>query len=91
MTAPRTLRLEGLLQSVFEAEGCVNAALLARRAAEDLELDERDELIYQLRATLTETQLAHRFQLTSRRVQQIVRARVEIHRSQKYRNDNFVF
>ena len=73
--------LEQLLCLVFQVEGAVDAAGLARRAARDFELAERDRQIYDLRAELCETEISHRFHLTRRRVQQIVHEQMVIRRS----------
>ena len=50
---------------------------LAKRAAKDFDFDQRDAQIYELRAVMTEKELASRFHLSVRRVQQIVREQLE--------------
>jgi hypothetical protein len=65
--------IEALLYPIFKAQGAADAAGLAHRAARDFDMDQRDRHIYELRASMTELDLAHRFGLSVRRVQQIVR------------------
>jgi len=72
--------IEQILRRVFEAQGAVDAAGLAKRAAQDFEFAERNEQIYKLRATMTEEEISHRFGVTRRRVQQIIREQLDLHR-----------
>ena len=65
--------IEILLLEVFRAQGAVDAPRLASKAAEDYRISQRNAEIYQLRATMTEQALASRFELTVRRVRQIVK------------------
>lgn len=72
--------LERLLFEVFKAQGAADAAGLAKRAAKDFDLDQRDAKVYELRATMTEVMIAQRFGLTVRRVRQIVKEQMMLHR-----------
>jgi len=72
--------IEALLYPIFKAQGAADAAGLAHRAARDFDMDQRDAKVYELRATLTEKQVAERFGLTTRRVRQIIR---DIHITKK--------
>ena len=73
--------LEQMLRKVFQDEGAVDAAGLARRAARDFELAERNEMIYQMRASMTEVEISHRFGISVRRVRQVVREQMDLHRT----------
>ena len=75
------LFLETLLHDVFKAQGAADAAGLAHRAAKDFDMDQRDAKVYELRATLTEKQVAERFGLSRIRVRQIVKEQMTIRRN----------
>jgi len=70
--------IEALLYPVFKAQGAADAAGLAKRAAKDFDMDQRDAKVYELRATLTEKQVAERFGLSCIRIRQIVRDQTRI-------------
>ena len=58
-------------QAARKAAGDVRKAI--PHVAESEDRAERDRRIYELRATMTEAQLAERFTLSTRRIKQIVR------------------
>ena len=76
-----TSHIETILRQVFEAEGAPDAAGLARRAARDFDLAERNEQIYQMRASMATSQIGQRFGMSARRVKQIVREQLAIRHS----------
>lgn len=73
--------LESMLKDVFAAQGAADAAGLARRAARDFDMDQRDAKVYELRATLTEKQVAERMGMSVQRVRQIVHVQMMLRRS----------
>ena len=75
--------LETLLRDVFTAQGAVDAAGLAKRAAREFEQDQRDARIYELRAIMTQAEVAERFSISPIRVKQIVREQHMLRRSLK--------
>lgn len=75
--------LETLLRDVFTAQGAVDAAGLAERAAREFEQDQRDARIYELRAIMTQAEVAERFSISPIRVKQIVREQHMLRRSLK--------
>lgn len=77
---PPESRLEAILRLIFEAEGAVDPAGLARRAAREFEQADRDRQIYELRANMTEVEISRRFKISVRRVRQVVREQLDLRR-----------
>jgi DNA-binding CsgD family transcriptional regulator len=82
MTKAQLELLESLLRDVFKAQGAADAAGLAKRAARDFNLDQRDADIYEMRCNgYSEKATAERHGVTQRRVRQIVREHLIMVRS----------
>jgi len=73
--------IEALLYPIFKAQGAADARGLAHRAARDFDMDQRDAKVYELRASLTEKQVAERMGLSRIRVRQIVKEQMSLKRS----------
>ena len=76
-----TAYLEGMLRDVFAAQGAIDAAGLARKAVLGFERDQRDAKIYELRACMTQAEVAERFCMTPDRVKQIIREQHQLRKS----------
>ena len=82
-----TTYLQTLLAEVFRAQGAADAAGLAKRAAKDFEMDQRDSRVYELRcAHYSVDEVAGIVGVTHRRVEQIYRAQMILRRNSEDQN-----
>lgn len=68
-----TTWLESHVTEMLQACGMRKPERIAGKIVELIEQEQRDERIYELRATLPATQIAVRYQLTRRQVERIVK------------------